>query len=127
MRLSVKLHKIIEEHTIDGVLAELLDSIELEKLLLGLSNKCVNKAYHQETNKLEAGWMGAARIFHRACDEIKFEKAGKNEFTITRKDTYECPKCKNKFKVDAAKEENAKFDLSRSTIIVTCPNCGKSD
>lgn len=91
------------------------------------SNQCIFKANAAKTKKIKRAWYGMARIFHRAYDEMILEKSKKTVFKIAHRDYYMCPKCKKKFKVDYAKEENCKFELDKGMIVVKCPNCGFSE
>lgn len=95
--------------------------------MLEFSNQCIFKANAEKGKKRKAAWYKMARIFHRAYDEMILEKTKKHVFKVARRDYYLCPKCKKRFKVDYAKEENCKFELDRGMIVVKCPNCSFSE
>lgn len=127
MKLDNRIKKLIEKNGLNSVLNSVLRATHLEKLMLEFSNRCIFKASAEKVKKRKANWYRIARIFHRAYDEMILEKTKKAVFRIARRDYYLCPKCKKKFKVDHAKEENSKFELDRGVIVVKCPNCGFSE
>jgi transcription initiation factor IIE alpha subunit len=124
MKLDSKIKKLIEKNSFSSVLNSVMRGAPLEKLMLEFSNQCVFKANASKTRKAQRSWYNIARVFHRAYDEMILEKTKKVIFKVNRRDIYLCPKCKKKFKVDAAKEENCKFELDRGFVVAKCPNCG---
>jgi DNA-directed RNA polymerase subunit RPC12/RpoP len=124
IKTSRIVEKILKKYGEKTIVTGLLESLDWGELLLQLSNRCIFRASAERNKKKQREWYRQARIFHRALDEIKLEKKGKIKFKVVRKDIYECQKCKKRFKVDPAKEENAKFDLDKGMVVVTCPGCG---
>jgi DNA-directed RNA polymerase subunit RPC12/RpoP len=123
IKLSSRVRKLIEKNSLSGVIDGVLRTTTLDKLLMEFSNQCIFRANAEKVKKRKASWYKMARVFHRACDEMTLEKTKKHVFKVARRDIYLCPKCKKKFKVDYAKEENCKFELDRGLIVVKCPNC----
>jgi hypothetical protein len=126
MKLSTVMKKLLAKHQLGDLVAAFLQVSSWDKLLLMLSNRCVGLAYHAKGKKKKHEWMAQARILHRAYDEITLEKKEKRIFKVSRRDIYEC-KCKKRFRVDAGKEQNVKYDLDKGILAVTCPHCGKSE
>jgi len=124
MKLKNKMTQLIDQFTLSGVLDSILTATTFEKLILQFSNECIYKANYAKTKKLRKQWYHVARVFHRAYDEIILEKTKKKVFKVVRRDYYLCPKCKKKFIVDPAKQENCKYDIDKRFTVVTCPNCG---
>lgn len=127
MKLSTVMKKLLVKHQLGDIVASFLQVVSWDKLLLMMSNRCVGLAYDAKGKKKKHEWMAQARILHRAYDEITLEKKGKKVFKVTRRDIYECPKCKNRFRVDSGKEQNVKYDLDKEILAVTCPGCGNSE
>lgn len=123
MKLDRKIKKLIEVHTLNNVVTGLLTACDLEKLILSICNQCIFKANSNKIKKKQRIFYKLARLFHRGYDEMVMERTKKTVFKISRKDVYKCPSCKKIFRVEPAKEQNCKFDLSRGMIVVTCPNC----
>lgn len=127
MKLSKIIARLVAKHTLPTILNEFLKHMPWEQVLQTLCNQCIINAYGAKTKKKSKEWYHLGRLFHRAMDEIKAEKGKKKPvFRVARVDVYEC-KCKKRFKVDAAKQLNCKFDLGKGTMLVTCPNCGRSE
>lgn len=124
MKFRTALKKLLTKYTVNEVVGGLLDVQPWEQLLLTLSNQCIFRANSTKNKKKKRDCYRQARVFHRALDEITLEKKGKIIFKIARRDTYQCQKCKKQFRVDVGKEENAKFDLDKGIVMVTCPGCG---
>lgn len=127
MKLNKKIKKLIDEHSFSTILNSVIASAPLDKLLLEMSNQCVFKSNAIHSKKMQKIWYNAARSLHRAYDEVNMEKTRKAAFKVVRRDYYLCPKCKKKFKADASKEENCKFELDRGMVVVKCPNCAFSE
>lgn len=127
MKLDRRIKKLIDANNISSVISSVLKTTTLDKLLLQFSNQCVFRATEEKTNKRKKSWYAMARVFHRAYDEMILEKQKKVVFKVAHRDYYLCPKCKKKFKVDPAKEENCKFEVDKSMIVVKCPNCSHSE
>ena len=127
MKLDNRIKKLIDEHNLSVVMGSLLKVADLEKLILIFSNQCIFKANSDKSKKRRKNWYKLARTFHRAYDELGLERTKKQIFKVARRDTYECQKCKKRFRVDPAKEENCKFDLIRGMMVVTCPNCNNNE
>ncbi len=127
MKLDGKIKRLVDLHGMDSVMYSLLKSTPLEKLILVFSNQCIFKFNTDKSKKRKRTWYKLARVFHRAYDEVKMEKAKKKVFKSLLKEVYQCQGCKKQFKVDPFKEENCKFDLDRGMVVVKCPNCDKSE
>jgi len=127
MKLSSRVRKLIEKNSLSGVLDGVLRTTTLDKLLMEFSNQCIFRANAEKVKKRKRAWYAMARIFHRAYDEMILEKTKKAVFKVARRDYYLCPKCKKRFKVEYAKEENCKFELDKGMIVVKCPNCSFSE
>lgn len=127
MKLDTRIKKLIEKNGFSSVLNSMMRGAPLEKMMLEICNQCVFKANAVKSGKQKRAWYNVARIFHRAYDELNMEKTKKAVFKVARRDIYLCPKCKKKFKADAAKEENCKFELDRGVVVVKCPDCGFSE
>jgi len=127
MKLGSKIKRLIEKNSFSSVLNSVIQAAPLEKIMLEMCNQCVLKANASKTKKARRAWYNMARVFHRAYDELNMEKSRKAHFKVVRRDIYLCPKCKKKFKVDAAGEENCKFDLDRGIVVAKCPNCSFSE
>lgn len=121
MKLKSKIKKLMTTTSADAIVGEIITLLGFEKVMKTFCNCCVFKAYQEKVKKRGKAWNRAARVFHRAIDEVKLEKAGKKVFKINRRDIYECPKCKKKFRVEP--ELNCAYDVDRNIIVVTCPNC----
>ncbi len=127
MKLDNRIKKLVEQNGINSVLNSVLKVTPLDKLLMEFSNQCIFKANASRTKKATKAWYAMARVFHRAYDEMILEKTKKAVFKVARRDYYLCPKCKKKFKVDHAKQENSKFELDKGMVVVKCQNCGFSE
>lgn len=127
MKLDHRIKKLIDLSGVGSLVCSVLKATTLDKLLLEFSNQCIFRANYEKTNKRKKSWYAMARVFHRAYDEMILEKQKKVVFKIARRDYYLCPKCKKRFKVDPAKEENCKFELDKGMIVVKCPNCNHSE
>lgn len=127
MKLGTKIKRLIEKNSFNSVLNAVITGTPLEKVMLEICNQCVFKANACKSGKQRRAWYNMARVFHRAYDELNMEKSRKAHFKVARRDIYLCPKCKKKFKVDAAKEENCKFELDRGVVVAKCPNCSFSE
>lgn len=120
------IRKLLKTTTPEVVTNNLLDQIELEKLLMIMCNECVFKSNSILNKKKKKAWYGVARLIHRAMDELKLEKEKKTIFKVSRRDIYTC-KCKKRFYVDPLHDKNCAFDVDRGLVIVTCPHCGKKE
>ena len=127
MKLDAKVKRLVDTNSFQSVLYSLLRILPLEKLILAFSNQCIFLANSEKTNKRIKSWYRLARVFHRAYDEMILEKQKRNVFKIIRRDYCLCPKCKKKFRIDPAKQENCKFELDIGAIVITCPHCGKKE
>jgi len=97
MKLSTVMTKLLAKHSLGDLVSAFLQVSSWDKLLLMMSNRCVGLAYHAKGKRKKHEWMAQARILHRAYDEIVLEQKGKKAFKVSRRDIYECPKCKKRF------------------------------
>lgn len=120
------IRKLLKTYTADNIASDFIEQVQFDKLLKIFCNQCVYKSHSDPSKSRQKTWYGIARIFHRAMDELKLEKEKKSIFKISKCEVYQC-KCKKKFYVDPLTEKNCVFAVDRGVIVVTCPECGKSE
>jgi hypothetical protein len=120
------IRKLLKTSTPEDIASDFLEQVTFEKLLKIFCNQCVFKSHSDHNKARQKTWYGMARLFHRAMDELKLEKEKKSIFKISKCEVYQC-KCKKKFYVDPLSEKNCIFEVDRGVVVVTCPQCGKSE
>ena len=72
MKLDKKIDKLLDGNRPEAILEELIKEISWNKMLLCLSNICVNKANNLKLAKDKTGykeWMNRAKLFHKTMEE----------------------------------------------------------